>query len=316
MKKRYNHLTCGERHSIEMFLREGYTQSEIAEMTGRSGSTISRELRRNSGLRGYRHKQAQEKARERRSYVKRARIWTEELAEEVRECLEEDWSPEQISGWGRSNGIWEVSHERIYQYIREDRKQGGELYRHLRQGRKKRRRRCHGDSRGRIPGRVSIEKRPKAVERRRQLGHWEADLVSGANHRGFLVVAVERVSLYTRMVWVADKRASTVSAALIQMLRGHTVRSLTVDNGKEFAEHARISRALKGQVYFANPYRSWERGTNENLNGLIRQYYPKKTDMSHLDADELKQVEERLNTRPRKKLDWTCPNDHAPFLRT
>lgn len=310
MKKKYKHLTREDRHSIEVLRREGMSVNEIGRMLGRSGSTISRELRRNEGRRGYRHQQAHEKAMARKEHLREPRRWSEDMEKLVEEKLRDKWSPEQISGWGQRRGTLKISHERIYQHVAQDRREGGSLHWCLRQGHRQRRKRCGGvERRGQIPGRISIEERPAHVERRQEVGHYETDLVSGAGHKGFLVVSVERASGLTHVRLVPDKKAVTVSRAIQNSLKGQRVKSVTVDNGKEFAGHKDIAKGLGAKVYFAHAYCSWERGSSENTNGLLRQYFPKKQDFRKLTQKEVARVEKQLNERPRKMLGWKTPQE-------
>jgi len=211
-----------------------------------------------------------------------------------------------------------VSHERIYQHVWQNKRQGGKLYAHLRIANGKKRRKRYGkkDWRGKIPGRVGIEERPGIVERKERVGDWEADLVSGAHHRGFLVTLVERKSKFTVIGHVAKKTAEAVSAEVIRLLSRlrRWVYTITYDNGREFAGHGGINQALDCQSYFAIPYHSWERGLNENTNGLIRQYFPKGSDLRRVAPDDIDFVQNRLNSRPRKTLDYRTPEE--VFLQT
>ena len=229
---------------------------------------------------------------------------------QIEEKLRQQWSPEQISGWlGRTRGP-SLSHEWIYQHIRIDLQAGGYLYTHLRQSHKKRRKRYgKPDARGQIRNRVSIEQRPDVVEKKSRIGDWEIDLVVGRKQHGALVTLVERRSRYTVIGKVTTKQADEVAGETMDRLRpyqAHT-HTITADNGKEFAAHQRIGQALKAQVYFAHPYHSWERGLNENTNGLIRQYFPKGTDFEPVSQAAIQQVMDRLNHRPRKALRFRSP---------
>ena len=234
----------------------------------------------------------------------------EDIKKVVKKHLEQDWSPEQISGRLKKNGKPSVSHETIYQFIIDDQKNGGELYKHLRQKRKKRRKRIkNGDHRGQIPNRVSIDERPAIVDSKERVGDWEIDTVIGKSHKGAFVTAVERKTKYSCIRHVPRKEAALVSEALIEMLSPfkELVFTITADNGKEFSEHEKIAAALNAQFYFAHPYSSWERGLNENTNGLIRQYYPKKTSLVSVDKQKLADVQNKLNNRPRKTLGFDTP---------
>jgi IS30 family transposase len=227
----------------------------------------------------------------------------------VEERVEQDWSPEQVSGWLEKHQEIRISHEWIYQHILADQKAGGDLYTHLRQHGKRRKRYGKYDRRGKLPNRVSIEERPQIVEQRERLGDWEIDTLIGKEHRGALVSLVERKSRYTLLWPVSQRLANLVADATISLLHPFTgfVHTITGDNGKEFAEHVRIAEALKANFYFAHPYSAWERGTNENTNGLVRQYFPKKTDFSMIEVAETQLTAEKLNQRPRKCLDFMTP---------
>ena len=305
--KIYTQLTQAQRYQISAMKKIGHRQKEIAEELGVNKSTISRELRRNTGERGYRPKQAHEKALNRRS---KAKIQIgEEVWEIVEAKLRQDWSPEQVSGWLKRAGKQSLSPEWIYQHVLADKAAGGDLYSHLRCHQKRRKRYGSYDRRGKLPHRVSIEERPKPVEQRERLGDWEADTLVGKAHQGALVSLVERRSRYTLLLPVNRRPADLVRHATISLLlpfidRVHTI---TGDNGKEFAEHIQIAETLKAAFYFAHPYSAWERGTNENTNGLVRQYFPKSTNFSKVtDADSLS-VADKLNQRPRKCLAFRTP---------
>lgn len=201
--------------------------------------------------------------------------------------LEMDYSPEQIAGLFRRTGVYSISHEWIYQYVLADKKAGGTLWKHLRWSDKKRRKRYgKQDRRGTIPDRVCIDQRPKVVERKNRIGDWEIDTVTGKRHKGILIVAVERKSKHAVIEWSPYKKADLVSNAIIKMLKPYRdhVKTITVDNGKEFSFHQQIARALNANVYFAHPYSDWERGLNENTIGLIRQYFPKNMSFQSVDS--------------------------------
>ena len=312
MRQCYRHLTGEDRIVIRTLLQEDRTRQYIADALEVDVSTIKREIRRNSGLRGYRPKQAQERVVARQQ-IPRAKKMTQKIVAYIDKKIREDLSPEQISGTMESEIGLRVSHECIYQYLWCDKREGGELYTHLRIANGKRSRKRYGkkDWRGKIPGRVGIEKRPKIVETKRRFGDWEADLVSGAHHRGFLVTLVERKSKFTLIGHVERKTSDSVRTEIIRLLSKLDTRVLTItyDNGREFASHQDINKALQCDSYFATPYHSWERGLNENTNGLIRQYFPKKSDLRKVDAKKIKSVANRLNSRPRKTLDFKTPEE-------
>jgi len=305
----YKQLTSEQRYQISVLKKIGYGPTKIAKELEVHKSTISRELSRNRGERGYRPKQANEKAFERRTNVTTRKRISAETWEVVEEKLRQDWSPEQVSGWLEKHQEIRISHEWIYQYILTEKQAGGDLYTHLRQHGKRRKRYGQYDRRGKLPNRVSIEERPQLVEQRERLGDWEVDTLVGKGYRGALVSLVERKSRYTLLQPVTQRLANLVADATISLLQPFTdlVQTITGDNGKEFAEHVRIAETLKANFYFAHPYSAWERGTNENTNGLVRQYFPKKTDFSKIARSETKVAVDRLNHRPRKCLDFKTP---------
>jgi len=307
----YTQLTSEQRYQISALKRMEHSQAEIAKELEVHKSTISRELRRNTGERGYRPKQANEKALERRVRATSKKRISADSWEVVKEKVRQDWSPEQVSGWLKKHQETHISPEWIYQYILADKHAGGDLHIHLRQHGKRRKRYGQYDRRGKLPNRVSIEERPQLVEQRERLGDWEIDTLVGKGHRGALVSLVERKSRYTLLHPVTQRLANLVADATISLLQPFAglVHTITGDNGKEFAEHLRIAEILKADFYFAHPYAAWERGTNENTNGLVRQYFPKKTDFSQVTLSETTCVVDQLNHRPRKCLDFMSPFD-------
>jgi len=305
----YKQLTSEQRYQISALQKIGCGPSKIAKELEVHKSTISRELSRNMGERGYRPKQANQKAIERRTNATTRNHISAKTWAVVEEKLRQDWSPEQVSGWLEKQQEIQISHEWIYQYILTDKQAGGDLYTHLRQHGKRRKRYGQYDRRGKLPNRVSIEERPPLVEQRERLGDWEVDTLVGKGHRGALVSLVERKSRYTLLQPVTQRLADLVADATISLLQPFTdlVHTITGDNGKEFAEHLRIAETLQANFYFAHPYSAWERGTNENTNGLVRQYFPKKTDFSKVARSEAMVAVDRLNHRPRKCLDFKSP---------
>jgi transposase, IS30 family len=298
----YTHLTREERYQIYALKKAGLKQSEIADVLERSPSTISRELSRNRGGRGYRPKQAQQMACERRAI--NARRVDDAAWQFARDKLREQWSPEQISGHAA------ISTETVYQRVYADKKAGGSLWRQLRCQKQRRKRYGKTDRRGIIPNRKSIEQRPAIVGERSRIGDWEADTLIGKNHKQAIVSLVERKSGFLLIRKVERKTAQAVSDAMTDLLGPHRrrVHTITSDNGREFAGHERISKQLRADFYFAHPYASWERGTNENTNGLIRQYFPKNRDFTSITQQEIDTAMERLNNRPRKRLGFLTPN--------
>jgi len=289
----------------------GFSRGAIAQKLGRDRSTIHRELGRNSGGRGYRHKQAQRMAQRRRAAASSVRWrFTPELWAEIVEKLREGWSPEQISGRFRLEGR-AVSRQRIYDLIRADRKAGGDLWKTLRRrGRKANWKGGRHAGRGHIPDRVDISERPAVVEEKGRPGDWEADTIIGKAHSGAIVSLVDRATKYTLLGQVDRKTAEAVCSQMIALLDGVAeVHTITSDNGKEFAGHRRVAKAHDASFYFARPYHSWERGLNEHTNGLVREYFPKGTDFRRVSDAEVREVQDRLNARPRKALGYRTPRE-------
>lgn len=303
----YTQLAQEQRYQIYAMLKMGHNQTEIAKEIGAHKSTISRELSRNRGQRSYRPKQAHQMALNRRNKAQ-PRIQAESWAL-IESKLREDWSPEQISSWLKQNKDIQVSHERIYLYILENQRAGGDLYKHLRCQKKRRKRYGSYDRRGKLPNRRSIEERPEIVEKRQRIGDWEADTILGQGRRQAIVTLTERKSRFALLRKVERRKAELVCDAMIDLLQpvsdcSHTI---TADNGKEFAEHERIALELEIDFFFAHPYAAWERGSNENMNGLIRQYFPKGCDFTTITDQEIEFVMSRLNNRPRKCLGFKTP---------
>lgn len=306
----YQQLTYEQRCQIFVLKKIGYSQRAIARSIDTSQSTISRELARNTGERGYRHKQAQARSVGRRKGAIRRPKMTSAMISVIESKLRLDWSPEQISGWLLDNKQLLISHETIYLHIWSDKRFGGDLYRHLRrQGKKYDKRRNGKSTRGQIKDRVSIDERPQIVDEKSRIGDWEIDTMIGKGHSGVLVTIVERVTKFTLSAQVDNKSAAAVTEATINLLKPFkdVVHSITADNGKEFAYHRKISKALSADVYFAHPYSSWERGLNENTNGLLRQYFPKITNLKLVSKAAVNKAVRRLNARPRKDLGFKTP---------
>jgi IS30 family transposase len=310
MMRTYQQLTYEQRCQISALKKSGCSQRKIAETIGTTQSTVSRELTRNTGARGYRHKQAQERREQRRAEAVQRTKMTPVMIKTIESKLRIEWSPEQISGWLLNDREQLISHESIYLHIWADKQAGGDLYTHLRrQGKKYDKRRNGKSTRGQIKNRVSIEDRPKVVDDKSRIGDWEIDTVIGKGHSGALVMIVERVTKLTVSSRVNSKSAADVTQATIALLKPFkdVVHTITADNGKEFAYHEKFSEALSADVYFAHPYSSWERGLNENTNGLLRQYFPKNTDFKKVEQVEVRRALRRLNSRPRKDLDFKTP---------
>ena len=310
--KKYKQLTQEQRYHILGFRKAGFSMSVIANEIKVNKSTISREISRNSGYRGYRAKQAHNTALERRKSAYKKHKMTNALISFIISKLRENWSPEQISGYLKRKNKEPISHEWIYQYIRLDAYESEYLYKYLRRSSKKKKKR-YGvmDRRGQVRNEISIEERPEIVDNKTRIGDWEIDTVIGKNRQGVLISIVERKSKITLIRKVDNKSAEIVSNAIIEELKPYknVVYTITFDNGKEFAYHEKISNKLGVKVYFAHPYCSWERGLNENTNGLIRQYFPKKTSFVNITDDDIELVVRKLNSRPRKTLGFATPEE-------
>ena len=310
----YKRVTEEERRLINNWCQVGESLREMGRRLQRAASSISREIKRNKGGRGYRAKQAHEKAQA-RGRREGPRRFTPEVKEDVDLRLQEGWTPEIISQRARLEGRKTVCKETIYQYIYAEAKVGGALWNYLPRAKRKRWRRCprqEGRGRGRIPNQRMIDQRPAEVEKRGSVGHWEGDLINGASATGNLVTLVERNTRYTLIERTSTKEAWEVTEGICKLFAGIAPEarlSLTLDNGKEFAHHEEMAKKTGMEVYFARPYHSWERGTNENTNGLIRRIYPKKSSFSEVGESELKKIDEFINDRPRKCLGWMTPRE-------
>jgi IS30 family transposase len=312
--RQYQQLTEEDRIEIYAMKQAGKSQTAIAQYLGVHPSTISRELTRNTGQRGYRPQQAHRFAADRRHTARKAVKMTPPTIAYIEQRIRQEHSPEQITGRMKVDPDYQghvVSHERIYQHIWQDKNIGGNLYQYLRIAGHKKKRKRYGkrDFRGKIPNRVGIEKRPKIVETKKRLGDWEADTLIGKHHRGAVISLVERKSQFTLLGKVTQKTAQNVQQQMVKHLRPHRqrVHTITTDNGREFAHHEHIARKLQAKVYFAEPYRAWQRGLNEQVNGLVRQYLPKKSDLRFVTEEKLYFIMDRLNHRPRKTLDFKTP---------
>ena len=309
----YNRVTSEERRLIYQWKQEGFSLRKIGRLLDRAPSSISREIKRNSGQRGYRPAQAQALAEAR---VKRPgpRRFTEAVRMDAEEKLRQGWTPEIICERARLEGRAHVCKETVYKHVYADAANGGNLWTHLPRAKRKRTRRCprqDGRRRGVIPGRRGIETRPAEVELRIKVGHWEGDLVVGKNASGYLVTLVERVTRFALVGWSPSKEADAVALVIVDLfMRARIpIDGITFDNGKEFARHQLIARELQTDVFFARPYHSWERGTNENTNGLIRRIYPKEASFAALGGEDLRRIDTFLNDRPRKCLGWMTPRE-------
>lgn len=307
--KNYTHLTEENRVQIYSLRKANWSIRKIAKDLEVSPSTISRELKRNQGDRGYRAKQASVKATERKKDARKFTKKTPELIQKINEKLRDDWSPEQISGDLANQGVF-ISHESIYQHVYADIDRGGDLYKHLRHRHKKRyRKRGKKETRGQIKNKVSIHDRPKIVEEKKRIGDVEIDLVVGKDHKGFIVTVVDRVSKYMLSTYSEFKDAASITNAITSLLQPFKglIHTITSDNGKEFANHEEIAQTLETKFYFADAYASWQRGLNENTNGLLRQYFPKKSCFAAITQELLQAAQNKLNFRPRKGLNFKTP---------
>jgi IS30 family transposase len=319
--KKYNQFTFTERETLSNLLFRGLSLGDVGKAMGRHKSTISREISRGKlGREGYRALTAQSFAEQTKHIAKRPKKISNNplLESEIQKYLRIKWSPEQIANRLKmeypSDRSMQISHEAIYTYLfclpkGELRK---ELISHLRQSQRSRRKRKNTHSkRGQLTNMVTIDERPKEVESRTVSGHWEGDLIIGENKQSALGTLVERTTRTTILVPLKERDAKSVRKAFqkeVKKLPKEMRLSLTYDRGKEMAEHQLFTKNTEVQVYFAHPNAPWERGTNENTNGLLRQYFPKgKTDFKTLTRKEIKAVQNQLNGRPRKVLNWLTP---------
>lgn len=306
----YKQLSSEERHYIEVERRKGESLNKIAKMLNRSQSTISREIERNKSQRGYRYQHAVKLSESRHREKRKSIKLTEGLKSCIDSYLKEDWSPEQIAGRLKSEGIVKLHHESIYRYILKDKETGGELYQRLRHQNKRYRKR-YGTTNNRtgIPNRVGIEERPEVANQRQRVGDWEADTIIGKSHQGAIVTVDERKTKLRLALPLTGKQSSPLTLGLIKLLEPlkQFVLTMTFDNGKEFAEHEKIGKHLECNTYFAKPYHSWERGQNENANGLLRQYFPKAMKLVDVTVCEVFKAVDKLNSRPRKCLNFRTP---------
>jgi IS30 family transposase len=311
----YRQITFAERYTLGLLRQQELAPAAIARVLGRHRSTVGREVRRNRANSDgtYRPQLADWYARGRRSRSRRNRRFTAADWARVVALVREDWSPEQIAGWLRRRRILAISHETIYRYIWADKRAGGQLYTHLRGARKQCRKRYGAyDSRGRLAGKRPITARPSAAERRSRFGHWEGDTMLGAGQAGPCVLTlVERKSGFVAVGQLRRRTGTHVNQRAHQLIRAQPrrVRTLTVDNGTEFHSYAALERQVATRFYFATPHHAWERGTNENTNGLLRQYLPKGASMAHLTQHDCNRIATKLNRRPRKRLGYRTPEE-------
>jgi IS30 family transposase len=306
-----SHLTQEQRYTISAMFKQGHPQKDIAKAIEKDKSTVSRELRRNCDLRSGRYESglAQRKYKQRQKAKPRLVKFTQAVKAYVDSKLEEKWSPEQISYSAVPEGLVMVSHERIYQYIMDDKKKGGDKYKCLRRKKKYKKRCVTEDRRGKLANTKSIHDRAVEANQRSRYGDYEVDLMVGANHKGGLLTMNDRKTGLVKIRKIQSKHSEHIAELIVAALSTEKgqIHTITSDNGREFADHEWVSKNLGISFYFADPYCSWQRGSNENLNGLIRQYFPKKTNFDTVSDDEIKRVEQQLNTRPRKRFGFKPP---------
>lgn len=312
-KEEMKHLSIQQRYAIKAYLDCGKSVSDIAKLIGVDRSTIYRELKRNTNKRGaYNPDFANELAEERKERFCLHRRFDEGKRKLIDKLLtQEQWSPEQIKGYCHDNGTEMVSHQRIYQYIREDKQNGGELYKHLRHRLKHRKRPVSG-KREVIKNKTSIDDRPDIINDKLRFGDWEIDLIVGKENKGAIVTIVERKTAMIMMRKLKKgKNADALADTVIDMLLPYkdAVKSITSDNGPEFARHEKIAKKLKAQFFFAHSYASWERGLSEYSNKLIRQYIPKQSNFNTFDQEFIKNIQYKINRRPRKNLNFKSPKN-------
>ncbi len=308
----YTQLSLNERYQISALLQAGQSKFSIAKQLGRHRSTIDREISRCAQTSRYDPQMAHASAMQCQQLSRNATTIAVNILAHVDCYLRLALSPQQVCGRLSAEGIKAPSVESVYQHVLNDQRHAGDLYTYLRGQKARRKRYASGrERRGRIAGRVCIEQRPAIVDKKSRIGDWEGDTVIGKNHKGVLVTLVERRSRYTLACQAHTKEALPVCEAIIEMLRPHrdVCHTITFDNGKEFAQHQHVADCLEAKVYFAHPYCSWERGLNENTNGLLRQYFPKGTDLQQITQIQVQDAVYALNHRPRKCLGYKTPHE-------
>jgi len=307
------HVTQEQRYTISVLKTEGFSQKAISERINKDKSVVSRELKRNSDLRNNEYKAdlAQQKYEKRKSEIPKKIYFTTSIKEVVLKYVSINYSPEQIVGFCKLHKIPMVSIERIYQFIWADKKIGGKLHENLRnKGKKYRKRGNSKDKRGVIVGRIDIDQRPKIVEERKRFGDLEADTIVGKDHQGGLLTVNDRMTGLVKVRKLTTREAQEIEIKMVdslQVWKPYT-HTLTSDNGKEFGNHKAISEALNIDFFFAKPHHPWERGSNENCNRLLRQFFPKGTDFSTVTEDDIQKAEDLINNRPRKRHGFLSPN--------
>lgn len=308
----YTQLSLNERYQISAHLQAGRNRAAIAKQLQRHRSTIDREIARCGQSSSYDAQAAHAQAIKSQQLSRNATAIAANILAHVDCYLRLSLSPQQVCGRLSAEGVKAPSVESIYQHVLRDQRNAGDLYTHLRCQKARRKRYASGrERRGQIAGRVCIEHRPTIVDKKTRLGDWEGDTVIGKNHKGVLVTLVERKSRYTLACQADTKEALPVCEAIVEMLRPHRklCHTITFDNGKEFAQHQYVADCLEAKVYFAHPYSSWERGLNENTNGLLRQYFPKGTDLQSVTQSQVQDAVYALNHRPRKCLGYKTPHE-------
>lgn len=311
---KYRQITSGERYAIAALRKQKLSTRAIAAQIGRSPATVSRELRRNLSTQArYSPDKAHSYAVARRRRSRRNSHFSPDEWILVEHLVALDWSPEQVAGWLGLHGLLSISYETIYLRVWRDKRAGGDLWTHMRQATKRRRKRYRShDSRGRVAGKRHISERPPEVETRQVQGHWEIDSIMGDDHgRHSALTVVERKTGYLQMGKLVHHRAADATARTIEIIERQPERfkTITADNGTEFHGYKLVEEATGVEFYFATPHHSWERGTNENTNGLIRQYLPKRTSMARVTQDDLDAIAHKLNARPRKRLGFRTPEE-------
>lgn len=323
MTKKYSQLTLEQRYQIEALKDAGHNQSYISKIIGVNKSTISREFKRNINQRGIGAKvyiafRSQQKTDLRHAEKHKLILFSPDLKKKARKLMMiEKLSPELITAKWRKDGKLNVSHETIYKWIWQcklgNRKEDAEskrLYLHLKHGRRRRKRGNYKDNRGLITNRVSIEKRPKIVNKRKRLGDMEVDLIIGKNHQSGLLVTLDRVTLITTIDKIKSKKPDHIKKLLLKRLKGNKyIKTITFDNDQAFGLHHEIATELGVKTYFTRPYTSQDKGSIENRNGVIRRFYPKKTDFKEVSTKDIKKVEKMINNRPVRKFDYKTPNE-------
>ncbi len=323
MTKNYFQLTLAQRYQIEGLKKVGLKQCEIAKAIGVNNSTISRELKRNVPKRGtgaklYVAQKAQAKTDNRHKIKPKQILFTTSLKEVVHKKMTiENWSPELISAQWKKENKQGVSHETIYKFLWQTKfgnKKKDEkfkpLYKFLKHGKRRRKRGNYKDSRGMIPNRISIEKRSVIVERRKRLGDMEVDLIIGKNHKSGLLVTLDRATMITTIDKITSKKPTHIKRLILKRMKHNKhLKTMTFDNDQAFSLHQEIAKELNIKTFFTRPYTSQDKGSIENRNGVIRRFYPKKTDFNNVTNSDIKKVETMINNRPVRKFNYQTPNE-------